>query len=127
MRHLHFAAISLRREDERQMRQLAEGDQTLESGADGGPSAPDIRRERVDDVRAAALARDHARIAEHLEVVADRRLADGAALGEVAGTHRVVAGNELPDDGEADGIGQRLEESDVVVHAVADYIDLDRY
>src|SRR6188472_3381334 len=64
---------------------LTQRDQPLEPGADRGPSVPDIRRQRVDDVRPAAFARDDAGVAKDLEVVTDRRLANGAALDEVAG------------------------------------------
>ena len=46
-------------------------------------------------------------------MVADGWLADGAAIGEVAGADRSRGGGEHPYDLEPNGIGDRLEELDV--------------
>ena len=105
-------------------------DCALQLGADGEPSPLEVGRQRVHDVRALPLAGQHASLAEHLEVMADRRLADGAALHEVARAHAVRAGRNLPNDRQTDGIGQRLEEANVRIGADGhggQYIDTSRY
>ena len=47
--------------------------------------------------------------------MADGGLADGAALGEVAGADGVVAGGQLTDDREPDRVGYGLQQLDVGV------------
>src|SRR5437762_1833467 len=48
-------------------------------------------------------------------MMADGWLADRAALGEVARTHRSASGRQLTEDREADRVGDRLQELDVGV------------
>ena len=71
-----------------------------------------LRPEPVPDPRRASLGADPARLAEHLEVVADRGLRDVAARREVARAH-LVAGRELAQDREPGGVGGALEEQGV--------------
>src|SRR6476659_20104 len=79
----------------------------LEAGERLGPQV-------VVDERRLPLRSDPARFAEDLEVVADCRLSDVAAGGEVAGAD-AAAGRELAEDRESGGIGGALEEEDVGV------------
>ena len=96
----------------------------------GGPTSQGIRRKRwaghhlsgelseasgslgsdgVPDPRPTSLPFDPAGFAQDLEMVGDRRLADPAACGELAGTDRAL-GRELTDDGEARRVGNGLQE-----------------
>src|SRR5205823_14482332 len=87
-------------------------------------------REGVIDEGAAPLAGHRASLPQHLQVMADGWLADGAALGEVTGTHRSGRRRELPQDGDADGIGDRLQELHVrvcVLHSAIISKDVDIY
>jgi hypothetical protein len=111
-----------------------EWDEVGHGRADSGPAQGEIGCQRVDDVRAAPLAGNHTGVAQDLEVVADRRLADAAALAEVAGADAVSLG-QLAHEREPDGVGERGEESDVGIDrlhlrgsiSIAIHIDNDQY
>jgi len=72
--------------------------------------------EAVVDPRSAALARHDTGLAQHLQVVGDRRLAHAAAIREVAGTDLAVR-CQLLDDGEARRLRERLKDLHVLFHA----------
>lgn len=125
------AAIGLpTRRDKNALIPSGQGDETFHPGADRHPARLEVRRQRVDDVGALPLTGDDASLAQHLEMMADGGLADRAALDEIAGTHRIAAGGDLPHDRQPNGIGQGLQESDVGVgsngHA-PDYIEISGY
>ena len=92
---------------------LRERDESGQAGADPRPASGEVGGQVVIDVGAAALGRDRSGLTQHPEVVADGWLADGAALGEVAGADRSRGRRELSQDREAHWICDRLEELDV--------------
>ena len=95
---------------------------TLNSRPQFGRNFPEpihgVGAERVSDVCAAALSPNPACLSEHLEVMGDCRLGDGAAaLGEVAGAHRGLR-TQLAEDREPRRVGCGVKEEDVgVVHS----------
>src|SRR5690606_27757196 len=63
-------------------------DEPREARADAPEALVEVRRHGVPDVGSVAPADDDPRLAQDAQVMADGRLTDGAALGEVARTDR---------------------------------------
>src|SRR6202521_3381163 len=93
-------------------------DQAGQARADPRPATGEIGCEVVVDVGAPALGGDHTGVTQDLEMVADRRLADGAAVGEVAGARCAPLRCELSHDGEPLWVGDCLKELDVRIGAL---------